>query len=938
MSFILKLVNQMDNSQSKNSTNKYASESIEDLLTELKTSSNGLTVSEAKKRQVKYGPNAIHRDQHESQIKVFLKNFISLMAILLWVSGLIAILTGSVELGIAIWLVNIINGIFSFWQEHKAEKATNSLMAMLPTYTQVLRDGKTQQINASELVPGDIFKLKAGDSVPVDARLMSATSVQVDQSELTGETVPQSKTTKFEPGEGEFSESNLIYAGTTVGAGVGEAVTIKTGMETEFGKIASLTEKETKKLSPLQLELNRLTKQISMIAIGIGLAFFVAAILFVHHSVAQSFIFALGMIVAFIPEGLLPTVTLSLAQGVQRMAKKHALVKDLESVETLGETTVICSDKTGTLTQNQMTVNHIWLPSGEYTVTGQGYINKGEIQKGQNKVDFEDDPDLKQLMLISAFDNDTSVESSKNPQKPKILGTPTEAALVIMAQKAGFDTSAELAKTPRLKELPFDSERKRMTTIHQQGDRLNVCVKGSLSDLLTQCTKIQENGQVRPLTENDKQTIKQANQKYAEQGLRSLSIAYRTIQYQNDAQIKNLSIDNTETDLTFVGLTIMADPPRPEIYDAVKKCHDASIKIIMVTGDSGITAKSVAVKIGITSDQARVVTGSELEKMSDTDLEEALKGEIIFARVAPEQKYRIVSTLQGLGQVVASTGDGVNDAPALKKANIGVAMGVTGTDVAKDAADMILTDDNFASIVAAIEEGRAVYSNIQKFLLYIFNSNVPEAVPSALFLLSRGLIPLPLTVLQILAVDLGTDMLPALGLGSERPEPGIMKQKPRAHGSHLLNKHLMLRAFAWYGAIASIISTGAYFFANMQTGWPETALMSNGAGYSRATTMTLSAIIFCQIAAAMNCRSKNTSVFKLGLFSNHRIWAGIIFEVILLSILVYTPGLQQVFNTAPLQLNDWIFLLIVPIPLFLIEELRKFFVRNKRSKQALSQI
>lgn len=932
--FQKKMVKKMKDIHAQNSKENYATEPIEQLLDHLKTTTAGLSQTEATKRQAQYGPNMIHHSKQKSQIKAFLKNFISLMAILLWVSGLIAIFTGSVELGIAIWLVNIINGIFSFWQEHKAAKATDSLMAMLPTYTQVFRDGEEQKLNATDLVPGDVFNLQAGNSVPADARLLEATSIQIDQSALTGETVPESKNVKFLPGEGKFSESNLVYAGTTVGAGTAKAVAITTGMQTEFGKIASLTQKQNKETSPLQLELNRLTKQISLIAMGIGVAFFVAAILVVHHPIAQSFIFALGMIVAFIPEGLLPTVTLSLAQGVQRMAKKHALVKDLNSVETLGETTVICSDKTGTLTQNQMTVNNIWLASGVYTISGQGYVNNGTIQRKQQKVDYQTDPDLKQLLTIAAFNNDTTVEYAKDTKKPKILGTPTEAALVILTQKAGFKTSEYLKDNPRLKELPFDSDRKRMTTIHQQGKQLLVAVKGSLSDLLKQCSTIQDHGNIRPITSADQTAINQANRAYATKGLRSLAFAYQTIPYSGKDQLDSLTIDSVEKNLTFVGLTVMADPPRPEIYDAVKKCHNAKIKIIMVTGDSEITAKSIAVKIGITSDKARVVTGSELDQMSTDELKQALKGEIIFARVAPEQKYKIVSTLQTMGQIVASTGDGVNDAPALKKANIGVAMGVTGTDVAKDAADMILTDDNFASIVAAIEEGRTVYSNIQKFLLYIFNSNVPEAIPSVLFLLSRGLIPLPLTVLQILVVDLGTDMLPALGLGAEQPEPGIMNQAPRSRNSHLLDKHLILTAFAWYGAIASLVSTLAYFFVNFENGWPAQHLLSSGIGYNRATTMTLAAIIFCQIAAALNCRSKYTSVLKLGLFSNHRIWAGIVFEVLLLAILVYTPGIQGVFNTAPLQVRDWIFLFIVPVPIFLIEELRKLIVRYRHPQTA----
>lgn len=925
----------------KETRRKFATESIADLMTDLHTTSTGLSQQEASTRLAKYGENTITREKQASQLLIFLKNFTSVMAILLWVSGFVAILSGTLELGIAIWLVNIINGIFSYWQEHEAQKATNSLMKMLPTYTQVYRDGKLQQVNATQIVPGDVFNLQAGNAVPVDARLIKATSVQVDQSALTGESVPESKKVAFDAGQGEFAESNLVYAGTTVGAGTATAVAFATGMHTEFGRIAALTQQQKRSLSPLQLELNRLTKQISLIAISLGVLFFVAAIFFVHYPVAQSFIFALGMIVAFIPEGLLPTVTLSLAQGVQRMAKKHALLKDLNSVETLGETTVICSDKTGTLTQNQMTVDHVWTPAHTYTVTGQGYVNNGEIQLNGQPIHYGSDPDLDLLIRLVAFNNDTEVEPAKGKARPKILGTPTEASLVILAQKSGIDTNAYTQKFPRLKELPFDSDRKRMTTIHQHDPQtLSICTKGSLSDLLPHCDTIQENGKVRPLTQADKDAIDAANRKYAALGLRSIATAYREIPQAADKekQLDGLTIETAETKLTFVGLAIMSDPPRPEIYAAIKKCHNASIKIIMVTGDSPLTAKSIAVKIGLTSDKARVVTGTELDAMSKADLKQALAGEIIFARVAPEQKYKIVSTLQEMGEIVASTGDGVNDAPALKKADIGVAMGVTGTDVAKDAADMILTDDNFASIVAAIEEGRTVYSNIQKFLIYILNSNLPEAVPSALFLFSRGAIPLPLTVMQILTVDLGTDMMPALGLGSEKAEPGIMDKPPRARNAHLMSRTVLWKAFAWYGLIASIISSGAYFFVNHLDGWPAHGLATSGSTYVMATTMTLAAIIFCQIAAAMNCRTENASVFKVGLFANRLVWFGIIFEIFLLALLSYTPFLQELFHTGPLALTDWIFLAIIPIPLFLIEEGRKWLNRRRLAHAKVKRV
>lgn len=908
----------------------YAQTSTSDVFKNLNSSTDGLSNEEAQKRLNKYGLNQIKRAPAESQWRTFFKNFTSTMAILLWISGLVAMVSGTVELGIAIWLVVIINGLFSFWQERAAKKATDALNQMLPSYVEVIRDGKKKQIDSKQLVPGDVFVLQAGNAVPADARLIKASSMQVDQSALTGESVPESKTIKYDPGEGKYAESNLVYSGTTVGAGTGRAIAFATGMETEFGRIASLTQKQEKTESPLTNEISRLTRQISIIAISIGIVFMIAAIFVVKYQVAKAFIFALGMIVAFIPEGLLPTVTLSLAQGVRRMAKKHALVKELNSVETLGETTVICSDKTGTLTQNQMTIHYIWTPQNEFHVTGNGYANNGQIELNNKQLWYEENPDLRMLVRISALDNDTSIQpSDKKGGKPKILGTPTEASLVIMSEKAGLDLHRSIAKYPRLRELPFDSDRKRMSTIHDWNDTQDIIfTKGAFSDTIKKCDYILVNGKVRAITDDDRSRIKKVNADYAERGLRSMAMAYRVVD-KSEIDYKTISIDEAEQHLVFVGLTTMSDPPRPEIYDAVKRCHEAKIKIIMVTGDSKITAKSVAVQIGLTSDKARVISGNEMEKMSDDELRQAVKGEVIFARVAPEQKYRIVKCCQENGEIVASTGDGVNDAPALKKADIGIAMGMTGTDVAKDAANMILTDDNFASIVAAIEEGRAVYSNIRKFLTYILTSNVPEAIPSILFLFSGGAIPLPMTVMQILTVDLGTDMLPALGLGAENADPDIMKQAPRKRSEHLLNKQVFVRAFLWYGLLSSIISTGAYFFVNYQNGWPAVSLAASGPVYMRATTMVLGAIVFTQIANVINCRTNKVSVFKKGIFSNHRICYGIIFEILLFLVLTITPGIRQLFNTIPLKGSDWLFLFLLPIPLVLLDEARKWLMYHK---------
>lgn len=900
-------------------------DTINALIDDLNTTTRGISSAEAAARLEQTGLNEIQQAVGESQFKMLMKNFISLMAILLWVGGIIAILAGMTELGLAIWAVNIINGGFSFWQERSAQRATSALKKMLPTYVHVYRDDKLIKLEARDLVPGDVFNLQAGDSVSADARLITATSLEVDQSSLTGETVPEDKQVTFIPGEGKYSESNLIYAGTTVGAGTATAVAFRTGMQTEFGQISELTENSKEEVTPLQQELDRLTKQLSMIAIAIGILFFILAVTIVHYPVAKSFIFALGMIVAFIPEGLLPTVTLSLAQGVQRMAKRHALVKNLNSVETLGETTVICSDKTGTLTQNQMTVTNIILPNREFEVTGRGYVNNGKVQFNGADVELTAQPQLDKLLQIAALDNDTRVQTD-DKSVGKILGTPTEAALIVVAKKAGISADELSHQYRRLKEYTFDSSRKRMSTINQIDSKKEIFTKGGLDEVIGQCDFVLDGDTIRPIQDSDRVTAKDAEKKYAAQGLRSLAMAYREV----TEDIDNLQMDQAEAKLIYVGQAVMMDPPRPEVFDAIKKCKTAQIRIIMVTGDSALTAKSIGQTIGIVGDGVRVITGDELDAMSDDELKVAVKQEVIFARVAPEHKFRIVSTFQTMGEVVASTGDGVNDAPALKKADIGVAMGVTGTDVAKDAADMILTDDNFVSIVSAIEEGRAVYSNIQKFLLYILTSNVGEAMPSVLFLLSRGLIPLPLTVMQILTIDIGTDMLPALGLGSEKPEPGIMNKAPRNPKDHLMSKNVLWRAFGWYGMIGAAVSIGGYFWINHLHGWPDVSLAAAGPVYAEATTMTLAAIIFSQIASVMNSRSQKASVFKLGVFSNHKINFGILVEILILLMLMYVAPLREVFGTTILQWQAWLYLIVLPIPIVLIENLRKRIAYGKR--------
>ena len=655
----------------------------------------------------------------------------------------------------------------------------------------------------------------------------------------------------------------------------------------------------------------------------------VAATLFVHQPLSQAFIFALGMIVAFIPEGLLPTVTLSLAMAVQRMAKDHALVKKLSSVETLGATSVICSDKTGTLTQNAMTVNHLWTLSDSYEVTGLGYASEGQIEQEGRPISLEDNELLNRLVRFSHLASNAQVvaPSADNPNFT-ILGDPTEACLNVLAEKAGINLNDNHTWAPRLKEIPFDSDRKRMTTVHKlelglDGSQHISITKGAPKEVMELCSDYYDNqGMIKSLTATERQAILAANDQFARDGLRVLAVAYRPLDSEHIGEDK-WDMQTLEDNMVFLGLVAMSDPPRQGVREAIEKCHRASIRIIMVTGDYGLTALSIAKKIGIVQgDDARVVSGLELADMDDNQLKEALKGEIVFARVAPEQKYRVVNALQELGEVVAVTGDGVNDAPALKKADIGVAMGVSGTDVAKESADMILTDDHFASIVHAVEEGRAVYRNIQKFLTYIFNSNTPEAVPSAFFLFSLGRIPLPLTVMQILAIDLGTDMVPALGLGVEPPEEGVMDRPPRRLSDRLLNRQLLIKAFVWYGLIEAALAMGAFFLNYWVNQGNLNHLASSGPLYREATTMTLGAIIFTQIGMAMNSRKGRGSIFQVKPFANRIISLGIVLEIVLFIILSYVPFFHTLFNTAPIGLDDWLYLLACPFVIMALEEIR----------------
>lgn len=918
-----------------------------EVFSALDTSQAGLTSAEAEKRQRAHGKNLLREGKKKSPLVAFLSNFTHLMAILLWVAGTIAFVAGLPQLGVSVWLVNLINGSFSFWQEHQADQATEALRKMLPSYASVIRDGAEAKILAEDLVPGDVMLLSEGDKISADGRVVAASDLQVNQSTLTGESNPVRKVADavLEEGLSDAETPNLVFAGTSVSEGNGRVVVTRIGMDTEFGRIADLTQNMDDAKSPLQRSLDRLTKQVTVFAMCMGVAFFLLDVLFVRNPLAEAFIFALGMVVAFIPEGLLPTVTLSLAMAVRRMSKRNALVKKLSSVEALGSTSVICTDKTGTLTQNEMTVNHLWTASREYEVTGVGYAPKGQVLAAGTTDAYEaaDDDDLKLLVAGGALcSNARLLEPELAGGRYTVLGDPTEACLLVSAQKAGLDPVEQERLWPRVRELPFESRRKRMTTVHQLARPLDgasrvAFVKGAPNEVVRLSTRIRVDGEVVELDDATRERIMAANDGYAADGLRVLAVAYRPLVAGEGGVPTALSAytpESIERDLTFVGLEVMQDPPRPEVADAVAECRRAGIRVVMITGDYGLTAVSIARKIGIVQGQSpRVFSGTELAETSDEELREALEGEVVFARMAPEQKLRVVENLQAMGEIVAVTGDGVNDSPALKRADIGVAMGITGTDVAKEAADMILTDDNFASIVHAVEEGRAVYANIRKFLLYILNSNVPEAVPSAVYLLSGGAVPLPLTTMQILTIDLGTDMLPALGLGTEPPERGVMDKPPRDPNEPLLSGKVLRKAFLWYGIMGSVASLAAYLFAQWMGGWrPGLEMFGVGADldpvYVRATTMALAAIVFSQIGQVWNCRTEKASALSVGLFSNPQVNRGIVFEIVLLVIITIAPPLQEVFHTSSLVWQDYVFLALLPPVILAVEEARKAIVRR----------
>ena len=904
--------------------NELARVCAEEAIERLVTTPEGLAPAEALARLNRFGPNTLPQVRHRAWWISLGRNFVHLFAALLWIAAIFAWLAGMPELTLAIVLVVLVNGVFSFWQQFRAEQAIASLELLLPRRATVMRGGEEVTLDARHLTIGDILIISEGDAIPADVRVIAAERLRIDVSSLTGESRPVSRDAAPEksPAKATAELSNVVLAGTSVHSGRARAVIFATGEHTEFGRLATLTHSQSEQPSPLQCELERMTRTITVIAVAMGLAYFCLGTTIGRLTPAEGFLFALGIIVANVPEGLLPTMSLALSLGVRRMAARNAIVKRLERVEALGAVTTIVTDKTGTLTKNQMTVRRVWCSCGEYKLTGTGYEPQGDIEATSSP-----DSNLKdavEALEIAALCCDTRlVPPERSGQLWQAVGDPTEAALLVAARKAGISEQL-LAQFPRLAELPFDSLRKRMTTIQQMPDGAIACVKGALNEVLPRCTTIRHDAQAEPLDAGWQTQVEEAGRRLASRGLRVLAVARRAIP---DDPSKWGERD-VEHGLTFLGLVAMEDPPREEVAAAIVACRAAGIRILMATGDDARTAEAIGREISLYSDGVRAITGTEFDAMSDRTLATELgHPQILFARVSPIHKLRLVETLQRRGEIVALTGDGVNDAPALKRADIGVAMGASGTDVAREAADIVLLDDNFATIVAAIREGRAVYDNIRKFVTYIFASNVPEVVPFIAFVLFR--IPLPLTIMQILAVDLGTDLLPALALSAEHPESDIMQWPPRRRDQRLLDWATLLRAYGWLGMIEAVLCLGGFFFVYWWAGWrPGEYLEASGPLYVVATTMSLAGIVACQIGNGLACRSPQASLVTLGLLTNRALLWSIAAEVALLLALIYSPPLAKAFHLAPLAPIHWLVLAGFGLLLLLGEELRKLALGN----------
>ncbi len=897
----------------------------------------GLTEQEILKRQNLYGKNELESEKAVPLWKKFLEQFKDVMVITLIIAAIISGALGEVVDSILIIAIVIINAVLGVYQEGRAEKAIEALQKMAAPKARVLRDAQEQMVKAAELVPGDIVILDAGDIVPADIRLLESSNLQAEEASLTGESVPVDKDATFTTDEelGIGDRTNMIYSSTALTYGRGKGIVVLTGNQTEVGKIAKRLLGIEREATPLQKSLNEMGKILAAICLAVCFVVFAVGLL-QGGEILHLFMTSVSLAVAAIPEGLPAIVTIVLALGMNRMAKKNAIVKRLLAVETLGSVDTICSDKTGTLTQNEMTVTRIYTDHQLYEVEGAGYEPIGKISLFSEQEEEKESAALERLLQISALCNEASLVQ-KEDQTWTILGDPTEGALLTLGAKKGF-TKEKLSKEyPRLGDLPFDSKRKMMSSYHQiNGEFLSV-TKGAPDIVLDRCQQIFENGIVRQLTDADREKIMEANSAFATSALRVLAFAFKV--HADDSFV------SAEDDMIFVGLTGMIDPARPEAKDAITVCHKAGIRAVMITGDYKDTAVAIAKNLNLMQEGDKVLTGTELEEMSDEELQQACEEVSVYARVSPEHKVRIVSALKAKQHISSMTGDGVNDAPALKQAEIGVAMGITGTEVAKNSSDMILTDDNFATIVAAVEEGRIIYSNIRKFVGFLLSCNVGEILVVFLTNLLLGPQYTPLLAIQLLFLNLVTDSFPALALGQEKGEKDIMLHPPRKGDEKIINKEMIssiiTQSVAIFIAVFSAFQIGRYLYPDISVADPsivsatynffahEGYVPSHGAG-----TFAFVTLIFAELLRAYSSRSEHYSIFQIGFFSNKSMNKAVLLSSVMMLLVVYVPVLQTYFKTITLTGRDWLIIILLALIPFCIGELFKLIYHKETRKSA----
>ncbi|MEW6285112.1 MAG: cation-translocating P-type ATPase [Chloroflexota bacterium] len=948
----------------------------EEVLRHFEVQDNGLTTEEAKRRLEYYGPNQLKEAPRPTFWQMLWEQLNNFVVILLIVASLISALLGDYVEAAAIMAIVVLNAVLGIVQERRAEEALAALKKLAAPDAQVIRDGHRTTVPAYELVPGDIVFLEAGNFVPADIRLLEAVNLRVEEASLTGESLPVQKNaaTVLDKNVPIGDRKNTAFMGTVVTYGRGRGVVTSTGMRTQLGLIAAMLQNVETEETPLQRRLDQLGKTLSVAALFLVAIVFIVALvnytnineLFIDpltylkvyaSKITEVFIIAVSLAIAAVPEGLPAVVTISLALGMREMIKRHALIRRLASVETLGSATVICSDKTGTLTQNEMTVTRLWADGQFVEVTGAGYVPKGEFLVDGKPVDIKKYPAMLTTLWLGVLNNDSSIEitgEKDSQQTYRIVGDPTEGALLVAAAKAGA-TYIEIKQAyPRESEVPFDSERKRMITVHDVShldpndfspfyeEKYKgwdvIAMKGAPDIVLNLCTQYLDiNDQPHPLDDAARKRILEANEQMTRDALRVLGVAYRAVKDvpDNPDEVKT---EELEKDLIFVGLIGMIDPARAEVKPALEKAREAGIRTIMITGDYPNTARAIAETIGMLKHGRGVLTGAQLDALSDDELRKVINETSVFARVSPEHKMRIVDALQANHEVVAMTGDGVNDAPAIKRADIGVAMGITGTDVAKETADMVLTDDNYASIVAAVEQGRIIYSNIRKFVFFLLSSNIAEIM--IIFLATLAGLPSPLTAIQLLWLNLITDGAPALALAVEKGDPDIMQQKPRAKNEPIINRSmsigLVVQTIAQTGAVLTAFGLGLLWHLEAGAdliGNPITYILNHnwqGIDVQTAETMAFVTLSLAELFRAYTVRSERASLFSIGIFSNRYMQYAVGLSITLLLLVCAVPFLQPIFNTHFLSLREWGVVLSLAILPAVAEEITKFFLRMKK--------